>query len=334
MNSRRGFTLIELMVVIGIISILISLLLPAVQGAREASRRLQCQNNLRQVALAVSSYTATHQCYPPASTQLTDKYYGGFFSIHVHLLPFVDQRPLYDSINFTLGTWMTNALKAYPGSSTNINLANPSNSTSMNVQIAGLLCPSDQGAFLATGVNIRGNVGVGPAYGTLPETPDSGNGIFPEIGPIWPSQVADGLSQTVMLSERLRGSGLASGLDPRRDVFQMIPTPDYTADQLLLACMITARPGVTDGSTQFGMRWFWTGRNNTLYNHAQEPNGRIPDCEYGNAMPPEDLSTARSWHPGGVNAALCDGSVRFFQETIARAVWRAFGSRNGGEVVE
>ncbi len=332
MTRRRGFTMIELLAVIGVISILIALLLPAVQSAREAARRLQCQNNLHQLGIATQAYVGVAQCFPPALTQLADPNYGGYFSPQVHMLPFMDQVPLSNAVNFAIGTWPTNDLGMYP-SWGNIAQANPANLTAMNVQIASFLCPSDPGAFEETGNNYRGNVGVGPGYGYLPETPDSGNGIFPEVGPVFLSQVPDGLSHTAMFSERVRGSGLSAGLDPRRDAYQM-SSLDYTADQLLVACQIAARPSNRQGTTLFGQRWFWTGRNNTLYNHAQAPNGLIPDCEYGGALPPQDMSTARSPHPGGVNTAMGDGSVRFFQESVATPIWRAFGTRNGGEIVD
>ena len=334
MTRRRGFTMIELLAVIGVISILIALLLPAVQSAREAARRAQCQNNLHQLGIATQAYVGVAQCFPPTATQLTAPSYGGFFSVHVHLLNNLDQSPIYNTINFLVGTWPLNALGVTPGQDI-VGIANGANATSMYLQISSFLCPSDGGAFAGTGNNYRGCVGVGPDWGTTPEFPDSGNGLFPEVGPVWASQVPDGLSHTVLFSERLRGSGLPrnAGLNPVRDIFAN-PIPDFTADQLLTACQIAARPGKDFGSTQSGEMWFWTGRNNTLYNQAQTPNGRIPDCAFGGSIPPTDMCTARSLHPGGVNCALGDGSVRFVPETIALPVWRALGTRNGGEVVD
>ncbi len=83
-----------------------------------------------------------------------------------------------------------------------------------------------------------------------------------------------------------------------------------------------------------GLRWFWTGRDYTLYTHTQNPDGIVPDCAQGGALPIEDMSTARSNHPGGVNAVMCDGSVRFFLKSTSIPVWRAFGTRNCGEIVD
>jgi len=333
LQLHRGFTTIELLVVIGIISILVAILLPAVQSAREASRRLQCQSNLHQLGIATSAYHGEHECFPPAATQQTSIQYGGYFAVHVHLLPFLEQSSVYNAINFALGTYPTNTLNVGPQGFPNFNAASAADATAMNLAISTFICPSDGIAFGEFGNNYRGNVGVGPQWGTSAEFPDSGNGIFPELGSIRASQVPDGLSHTAEFSERVRGSGVQRALDPQRDIYLAVAV-FFTADQLLSACQAAARPNNPDGSARSGERWFWTGRDNTLYNHAQEPNGRIPDCSYGGALPATDMATARSLHPGGVNTLMGDGSVRFTTESIARPIWRAYGTRNGGEVVD
>ena len=143
--NRTAFTLIETLTVMGIISILVALLLPAVQSAREGSRRLQCQNNLHQIGLAIQAYHGAHECFPPAVTQLTNKYYGGYFAIHVHLLPYLDQVPVFNAVNFTLGTWPTDTLAIAPTWG-NLYQANSANATAMNLSIRAFLCPSDGGA--------------------------------------------------------------------------------------------------------------------------------------------------------------------------------------------
>ncbi len=107
---RPGFTLIELLVVIAIVSLLIALLLPAVQSARESARRAHCLNNLRQIGIAVQLYHDANGTYPPALTQLTNKEYGGYYSILTRLLPYLDQVPTYNAINYATGTWPTNSL--------------------------------------------------------------------------------------------------------------------------------------------------------------------------------------------------------------------------------
>ncbi len=196
-----------------------------------------------------------------------------------------------------------------------------------------LLCPSDGGPLAETGTNYRGNVGVGPQYDMSAEYPDSGNGLFLEQGLTRPSSVPDGLSHTAMYSERLRGSG-GPDVNPDRDSFGLLVLV-LTADDLILAARAAARQGSLSGYfTDQGRYWFWTGRERTLYNHAQAPNGMVPDAISMNIMTARGMATARSNHPGGVNALMADGSVRFVSETISQAVWRGLGTRNGRELVD
>ena len=335
--SRHGFSLIELMVVVGITSILAGLLLPAVQASREAARNAQCKNNLKQIGLALQAYISANQCFPTAITHRLSspgKKYYGLYSPQCRLLPYLDQTPLYASINFDCGTWppFGDSYKAGPPWEA-LELWK-FNATAARTQIGLFLCPSDGGPFRSSGNNYRGNVGVGPMYQTWVETPDSGNGLFPEVGWVAISWVPDGLSHTLAFSERVRGSGSESRRDPERDLFPRLGGV-HTADPLLIACRIAARPqSQRDGFVFSGRYWFWTGRERTLYNHAQTPNGSIPDCTYGALTPAIDMATARSRHPGGVNALMADGSVRFASSGIDQAVWRGLGTRNGRELVE
>ena len=333
-NRRSGFTLIELLVVIGIISILISLVLPAVQGAREAARRASCVNQLRQIGLALQTYHAAHDAYPNAlytRTLPNGWHYGGLYSIQAHLLPYLEQATLHNSINFAIGTWPEDTFKFAPTSE--MAGYNRANDTARLTGLAIFLCPSDGGAFANTGNNYRACVGVGPANMTLAETPDSGNGMFPEIGTVTAAQVIDGLSHTVAFSERLRGSGRRDAFDPMRDLYSRQGLAN-NADQLLTACRASARFGSRDAYETCGRWWFWSGRERTLYNQAQTPNGSVPDCSYGGFVPAIDMATARSNHPGGVNVLMGDGSVRFIAESVNVHVWRGLGTRNGRELVD
>ncbi len=337
---RPGFTLIELLVVVGILFILAALLLPAVQSAREAARKARCQNNLRQIGLAVQGYETDNQCYPISCTNVgiadpKDPTFGitlydGMFSIHVRLLPYLDLRPVYDSVNFAAGTTPIDNFMLAPGPESLLLAA--INATAMTIQVDTFLCPSDSGPFTKTGNNYRGNVGLGPYASTWAESRDSGNGFFLEIEVTRPSYITDGLSHTAAFSERLRGSGNLGHPVLERDFFAITVDID-TAEELLIGCQVAARPG-TATYTLAGNWWFWCGRDRTLYTHTQSPNGRVPDCILPHAVGPPGMATARSWHAGGVNVLMGDGSVRYALDGLDRSVWRALGTRNGGELVD
>lgn len=330
---ERGFTLIELMVVVGVLSILVALLLPGVQSSREAARRLQCQSNLHQLGLAMHSYHASHNCFPPATLMGRlpgGSLYGGLYSPHARMLSDLGMGPSYNAINFQAGTWpVDNFMVTVPGVRLDLDALN---ATVYRTTVSFFLCPSDGGPFAHAGNNYRGNTGVGPSFAQWAENPDSGNGLFPESGMVTAARVPDGLSHTVAFSERVRGSG---GKRPvaERDVWRRMGLAN-TADQLLLGCRIAGRSTNLEGFTSSGRWWFWTGRERTLYNHAQSPNGPVPDCSYGGMIPMIDMATARSRHPGGVNVLMGDGSCRFVPSGVDQNIWRGLGTRNGRELVD
>lgn len=338
---RFGFTLVEMLVTVGISSLLIAFLLPAVQSAREAVRRVQCQNNLHQIGLALHAYVTDHRCFPLASTNWVghpwsndpwDTHYFGEFSIHVRLLPYLEQRAAFDAINFVVGTDVPDVMGR--GEGPHARQLNPFQATASSARVSTFLCPSDRGPFIESGNNYRANVGVGPDYLTSAEYRDSGNGMFVIWGmTIRPASVTDGLSHTVAFSERLRGSGRIENPVPERDYWPMPIGWIYSADELLVGCRVAARPGALPTYTTGGRSWFWEGKEWTAFSHTQQPNGRVPDCLQSDAVS-IGMATARSMHPGGVSALMGDGSLRHVRETIDLSVWRALGTRSGGELVD
>jgi prepilin-type N-terminal cleavage/methylation domain-containing protein/prepilin-type processing-associated H-X9-DG protein len=324
-RSRSGFTLIELLVVISIISILIGLLLPAVQSAREAARRAHCANNLKQIGLGLQSYEANHRVFPL-------KYQRNRVSAITMLLPYIEQAPLYNQLNFqiseiSLGVWPLPF--QYDASAFTV----------ANTKLSILICPSDDRAYaLRVGNNYRGNVGVGPADARSIENYDSDNGFFTFPGCTSPASFSDGLSHTAAFSERLTGSFEAEFGRPERDCYNItkdVNTVIGSADLALDGCRLASSvQGKTFPFRQLGEYWLTAGRHATYYSHTQEPNGRIPDGLSNGINIPWGVVAARSWHLGGVNVLMSDGSARFVRETIDRGIWRGLGTRDGGEPVD
>jgi prepilin-type N-terminal cleavage/methylation domain-containing protein/prepilin-type processing-associated H-X9-DG protein len=331
-RRAAGFTLIELLIVVSVIGILISLTVPAIQSAREAARRAQCGNNLKQIGIALQNYLSANQTFPinwrndlAAPNGIPKNTIARPFSALTRILPYLDQSPLYASINFSVQNFPDNS-GGFPF---------PSSQTAYQTTISTFLCPSD-GAGTPTpfGCNYRGNYGIGPVASTTMETYDSGNGFYTLFSILSPSSFPDGTSHTVAYSERLLGTGSPAVVDPRRDFGEFSVTPYCLVSDadFALNCCIVAASRNFPAYTQGGFTWFLGDFECTAYNHAQEPNGPIPDAITRNSW--VGIVTARSNHPGGVNALMADGSVRFVQQSIGRPVWRAIGTRNGDELVE
>lgn len=339
-QPRAAFTLIELLVVISIIAILIGLSLPAVHQAREAARRLQCANNLRQIGLAMHGYAADHGTYPISNTNVfkTSRrisrsvfhpLHYGYYSIHARMLPYLDLGSAYATINFEAENYPIEhtGVTWPPDQATLLAI----HRTAYTTQIGLFLCPSDGGEYRDAGNNYRGCTGVGPHGNISIMHPDGGNGLFPEVGVVGPAHVRDGLANTAAFSERLRGSGRAQAVDPARDAY-LWAAAARTHDQLLRVCRASAQPD-RSGFAYSGKWWFWMGRERVQYNHAQPPNGPIPDCLEANSITAGGMITARSLHRGGVNLLSADGAVHFVNDGISPPIWWALGTRSGGENV-
>jgi len=335
-RSRSAFTLIELLVVIAIIAVLIALLLPAVQAAREAARRTQCVNNLKQIGLAMHNYHDTNQCFPTAGgvihwSNLPDGECNGGYSPLVIMLPFLEQSPLYNSINFA-----ARANDCF-GLTYGDRKAGPLNSTARNSTVNNFLCPSD-----GTGANIS-LTNYRPCMGSWSVNSGTNeDGVFPtrnqNRSPRSTASITDGTSTTAAFSERLHGrNDSADKKDKRRVSYDSVTVPaPQDADAFRGACQSAAPSLLNTGTaTSYagGGIWFYA-RPREMYNHVVPPNGNT--CLSGSSGGRRGANiawAATSNHRGGVNVLMCDGTVKFFKDSIDSRTWQAIGSMNGGEPI-
>ena len=308
--ARRGFTLIELLVVISIIGVLVSLLLPAVQSAREAARRSQCSNNLKQIGLALHSYHTQNDAMPPGyisafspandSPMTAQIDVGSGWAWGSMILPQLEQRPIYDSINF------------------NLPIHHHSNDTASLTRLSTYLCPSDDTkdqvpirnqantatVDTAAGANYVGMYGTGE----IANAPGGGDGLFFRNSQVNFAQMRDGSSNTIAVGERshnlsyvtwaARSIGgylfTTASFEGGTDTFHTDPEQCWT--------QVLGPVGLTDG-------------NRTPNN----PKAHVEDYW--------------SRHPGGVNFLMGDGSVKFIKDSVNPAPYRALATRSGNEVL-
>jgi prepilin-type N-terminal cleavage/methylation domain-containing protein/prepilin-type processing-associated H-X9-DG protein len=341
LRSIRGFTLIELLVVIAIIAVLIALLLPAVQSAREAARRSQCVNNLKQIGLAVHNYESTHGSLIPSVMYPSPvDNWGWGPSGHLSMLQFMEQGTLWNAYN--VGAVACN------GSGCGLYNAN---TTVFNAQVASLLCPSDGPERTVSLSNYVGNVGgphqLQPFSGTFVPTP---NGDFANCAVIKIATITDGTSNTALFSEVLSGvnnaAAVTAGAMPRakRVHFSAPGMSNLAANAAAVNAEIAACKSIPPTTAGWGgVRgdWFLAYPfyvNYAVYNHMAPPNTLACSSSQtgaGNTWGQDYYGTAppTSNHPGGVNMAMADGSVKFIKDTVSLPAWWAIGTRAGGEVV-
>jgi prepilin-type N-terminal cleavage/methylation domain-containing protein/prepilin-type processing-associated H-X9-DG protein len=314
LRRRWGFTLIELLVVIAIIAILIGLLLPAVQKVREAAARMQCQNNLKQLTLALHNYHSSLGTLPPGRD-------NNDLSTHAYLLPYIEQDNVYRLVNFAAGKAGWN---------------DPSNAAARATPIKTFLCPSDPRDVVPAGWagnNYRVNQGSGILWGQPAASgPNSllpaPNGPFYLNSRLRLTDVTDGTSNTAAWSEHLKGDFSNAVSTDTGDTYEPGIYPNTPDDAMNFCVNVNVNDLSKQGYSNVGAPWLEGYHSTTIYFHVSPPNGR--SCMY---PPGRIATTANSNHTNGVNMALCDGSVRFVTGGITLSTWRALGSCNGGEVV-
>jgi len=353
MLARRknpGFTLIELLVVIAIIAVLIALLLPAVQSAREAARRSQCLNNLKQIGLALHNYHSTHDSFPMGASRTLSTPEGVIYgwnnwSAQALLLAGIEQQALYNAANFSLAVWHDGRTPlGYHG-----------NRTVFDTRVAAYLCPSDPAGGRVNINNYMTNIGPntqGAGQGNDAGTGPGGPGLFTFHKSFGIRDCVDGSSNTIAFSEVVTSSGSNDNTPfPRNGVVGVGETAganmanvstDVVAIQTFIqACdakWVSGAPN-NDFKTSIGVRWAMGTPTWSMFTPVLPPNARLKtwgSCRVGCPACGTDGSNmvnASSQHSGGANVCFGDGSVKFVKDSVSQPIWWALGTRAGEEVV-
>jgi prepilin-type N-terminal cleavage/methylation domain-containing protein/prepilin-type processing-associated H-X9-DG protein len=366
-QSRRGFTLIELLVVIAIIAVLIALLLPAVQSAREAARRAQCTNNLKQIGLAMHNYHTAYDSFPigvSASVNTWNSSNGcsanvtwDGWSVHSMLLPYLEATPVFNAINFAFDPLVCNSGQFQY--------------TAYQTTIPGFLCPSDPWSGKKTGFinNYCGSIGT--TIGVVQNYGQNSTGVFSYQQPYGVREITDGTSNTIAFAEALVGDtcgGSSNGAgNSRNDTYKgngvamagycwnydASSNANYYLQTGLPSCNAAWMSIATSGSSNSatlgcnrGNFWAWGAESMTLFNTIVPPNSQTYQWSYcrggcngccgGNPCYLADhseIANSNSQHPGGCNILFADGHVNFIKGSISVQTWWALGTKGNGEVI-
>jgi prepilin-type N-terminal cleavage/methylation domain-containing protein/prepilin-type processing-associated H-X9-DG protein len=296
---RNGFTLIELLVVIAIISVLIALLLPAVQSAREAARRAQCCNNLMQLGMALQNYEAAYERLPPGVVNDTDPvldqtkgYHFGWLS---QVLPFFEQKNVYNHLNFKFGVYDT------------------ANSTCRTIMVDGFLCPSDLANLRRGPTGLAMTSYAGCHHDVEAPISAKNHGVLFLNSSVRLEDVTDGTSQTVFIAEKL-DDGLDQGW--------------ASGTRASLRNMGSRSNPIAGGRVQFSIEEEEEGTA-----IAQSMVGATIETSDDGKVDPKFVGGFGSRHPGGYNTAFGDGSVRFLKSSASAHIRKLLGNRADGDLL-
>jgi prepilin-type N-terminal cleavage/methylation domain-containing protein len=330
-SKKRAFTLVELLVVIAIIGILVGLLLPAVQAAREAARRIQCANNLKQIGLALHNYESTHKRFPPSATvdlSVTQTGNNASWGVHGRILPYLEQANLYNAVNLSLAWDFQMAID--------------------DLKIPSYSCPSDPKADESRDPGNNRPVLYPTTYGFnfgtwfvfSPTTRRGGNGMFFPNSFLKFRDCTDGSSNTLFASEVKAWTPYTRNGGPNSTT---IPMSQAEAEAAVASGADFKNTGHTewpDGRVHHtGFTAVMTPNSNVLYTNGGTV---LPQTDFnswqegkngGAGSPSYAIITSRSFHTGIVNSVRVDGSVGTTSENIDLSVWRSLATRAGGEVI-